>query len=81
MLKPQSNNEKGAISGCFFFYGQKRSEVIKMTVMFKNGKLKMKKWLEKTKSNYKNEFKAEPKTYLMIRNLHNNSETKYEYVD
>lgn len=26
-----------------FFYGQKRSEVIKMTVMFKNGKLKMKK--------------------------------------
>lgn len=41
----------------------------------------LKRWLEKTKSNYKNEFKAEPKTYLMIKNLHNNSETKYEYVD
>jgi hypothetical protein len=41
----------------------------------------LKGWLEKTKSNYKNEFKAEPKTYLMIKNLHNNSETKYEYVD
>ncbi|WP_336955027.1 hypothetical protein [Acinetobacter johnsonii] len=41
----------------------------------------LKGWLNKTKSNYKNEFKADPKTYLMIRNLHNNSETKYEYVD
>lgn len=41
----------------------------------------LKGWLQKTKSNYKSEFKAEPKTFLMIRNLHNNSETKYEYVD
>ncbi len=41
----------------------------------------LKRWLNKTKSNYQNEFKADPKTYLMIRNLHNNGETKYEYVD
>ncbi|MFV5390868.1 hypothetical protein VXO80_04425 [Acinetobacter towneri] len=41
----------------------------------------LKAWLDKTKKNYKGEFKAEPKTFLMIKNSHNNGETKYEYVD
>lgn len=41
----------------------------------------LKGWLNTTKKNYRNEFKSEPRTYLMIRNLHNTSETKYEYVD
>ncbi|EMH8643249.1 hypothetical protein RGM02_003748, partial [Acinetobacter baumannii] len=29
----------------------------------------LKKWLNRTKSNYKNEFTTDPKTYLMIKNL------------
>ncbi|UOH20440.1 hypothetical protein [Acinetobacter sp. NyZ410] len=40
-----------------------------------------KKWLDQTKNNYKKEFSSSPKTYLMIKNLHNDSETKYEFID
>lgn len=39
------------------------------------------KWISTTKANFKDEFDADPRVFLMLKNQHNKSETKFEYVD